>query len=301
MGGTTDDITVRTRTGAICASRSGGRRRPAGDLPSRLAEFAPCCRHRGAAAEEHGINLVSFDRAGYGHSSRDAGPHDRERGGRHGCDRRRAGARAPSACGGSPAAARTPSPARRCLPGARGRGAGRRRRASDLPGLDFSAGMGECSPVEFPLASAGLKVYGRTSRGPSRHATPPRTASTTASPPSSRRSIARSWRAAASTTLGVRPQDRWPRLYGWLDDGLATMWRRGASISPRSRRRCSCCRAAKDLMVPAGARAAPWRPSSRTRRSSSPRGGTHDARDGAGSRARVALAAAALTVLRRAA
>ena len=46
-----------------------------------------------------------------------------------------------------------------------------------------------------------------------------------ASPPSSRRSTARSWRAAASTrTWQSDRHDSLGRgIYGWLDDGLATM------------------------------------------------------------------------------
>jgi len=160
MGRTTDDVTVRAADGReLRVAQWGAEDGPAviyhhGWPSSRLLPH----NHPGAAAER-GIRLVSFDRAGYGGSSRAPG-------------RTVASVAADTAAiadalgletfgvwgvsGGGPhalaCAALLPE---RVVAAALVAGMG----PFDLPGLDFCAGMGEASQVEFPLAAQGIEVY----------------------------------------------------------------------------------------------------------------------------------------------
>ncbi len=226
MAATTDDITLRTEDGrdlrvSLCGAADGatvifhhgwpGSRR----MPPGWSE----------SAEQHGINLVSFDRAGYGHSSRDEGRTigsvaadtaaiadavGAERFGVWGVS------------GGGPhalaCAALLPG---RTVAAALVAGAA----PPDLPGLDYTAGMGESSVVEFPLAAQGIKVY----------------------LPYVLRAIAAMYEAEDGIDEGfaavLSPVDRALMesgrydeyfasdrsdslargIYGWLDDGIATM------------------------------------------------------------------------------
>lgn len=177
------------------------------------------------AAEAHGIRLVTFDRAGYGRSSRHEG-------------RTIASVASDTAAiadalglerfgvwgvsGGGPHAlacvALLPG---RALAAAVVAGAA----PPDLPGLDFTAGMGESSVVEFPLAEQGVEVYEPYVREA--------VASMLAAPDG----IDEGFEAVLSPVDSALMrsgrfdayfvEDKHESLggghYGWLDDGLATM------------------------------------------------------------------------------
>jgi pimeloyl-ACP methyl ester carboxylesterase len=160
MAGTREDVTVRTVDRRDLRVAEWG----AEDGPAVIYHHGwPSSRllppGHSEAAEERGIRLISFDRAGYGGSSRAPG-------------RTVASVAADTAAiadalgidsfavwgvsGGGPhalaCAALLPE---RVVAAALVAGMA----PFDLPGLDFCAGMGAASQVEFPLAAQGIDVY----------------------------------------------------------------------------------------------------------------------------------------------
>ena len=160
MTATSEDITVRTSDGRdLRVSRWGADSGPAVIYHHGWPGSRRLPANHPQAAAERGVRLISFDRAGYGKSSRDAG-------------RTIASVAADTAAiadalgfdtfgvwgvsGGGPhalaCAALLPE---RVQAAAVVAGAA----PYDLPGLDYTDGMGSSSQVEFPLAAQGQELY----------------------------------------------------------------------------------------------------------------------------------------------
>ena len=303
MGGTIEDITVGTSDGRdLRVAQWGAESGPAVIYHHGWPSSRVLPANHAAAAAERGVRLISFDRAGYGKSSRAPG-------------RTIASVAADTEAiadalglgtfgvwgvsGGGPhalaCAARLPE---RVVAAAIVAGVA----PYDLPGLDFCAGMGSSSQAEFPLAAQGPEVYEPYVR---KAVTDMLAAEdgiddgfdAVLSPVD--RALMDSGRFARDLASDLQ-ESLGGGYYGWLDDGLATVapwgFELGAIEVP-----VLLLQGGEDLMVPpAHAYAmAEVLPHCDARVQS--RGWTHDARDGAGARARLAVATAALTVLRRAA
>jgi pimeloyl-ACP methyl ester carboxylesterase len=205
------------------------------------------------AAAERGVRLVSFDRAGYGGSSRDQGRTVGDVAGDTAAIADALGIGDFAVWGVSGGG-----------PHALACGALLPERVTavavvaglapfDSPGLDYCAGMGEASCTEFPLARAGGEAYESFVRAAVAEtlATPPERIAdafdSLLSPPDLALAMSESIRdylaASKRESLGGGP-------YGWLDDGLATVAPWGFELS-RIQAPVLLLQGGQDLMVPA--------------------------------------------------